>query len=199
MSHRLPVVPVRQYTMSLIIIVVKMMWVIQIDIMPVVFVLSMQHKLNSLIELYDRTDQLLALNYLRTYDTMLSFISWLSSSWICYQSQEQQIRWIKRYQFVAMNCDAKPKKYIFRDECYLSLRNAQQIVWCKRGEPTSKKKISYLRAHINIIGFIWLNVYVFRRFDSWFNFDQNFPITVASSSSVYCYSCVFSLCFSVIT
>ena len=75
----------------------------------------------------------------------------------------------KRYQFAAIHCDADMKKYIFEDECYLGLRNTQQVVWCKRGEPTPKKEISSLRAHVNIIGFIWWNGYNFRRFNGWLN------------------------------
>jgi hypothetical protein len=39
------------------------------------------------------------------------------------------------------------------------------------GEPTPKKEISSLRAHVKLIGFIWWNVYVFRRFDRWLNGD----------------------------
>ncbi|CAF4884930.1 unnamed protein product, partial [Rotaria sp. Silwood2] len=77
----------------------------------------------------------------------------------------------KQYQFAAMHCDADIKKYIFEDECYFGLRNTQQVVWCKRGEPTPKKEISSLRAHVNLIGFIWWNGYVFRRFNGWLNSD----------------------------
>ncbi|CAF4373017.1 unnamed protein product, partial [Rotaria sp. Silwood2] len=62
--------------------------------------------------------------------------------------------------------------YIFEDECYIGLRNTQQIVWCKRGEPTPKKTISSLRAHINLIGFIWWDGYIFYRFDQWLNSDS---------------------------
>jgi hypothetical protein len=72
----------------------------------------------------------------------------------------------------AMHCDANIKKYIFQDECYLALRNTQQVVlWCKREESTSKKEISSLRAHVYLIGFIWWNDYVFRRFNDWLNSD----------------------------
>ena len=80
----------------------------------------------------------------------------------------------KRYQFAAMHCGTNIKKYIFEDECYLGLRDTQQIVWCKRGEPTPKKEISSLRAHVNLIGLIWWNGYIFRRFDGWLNSDTYF-------------------------
>ncbi len=88
----------------------------------------------------------------------------------------------KRYQFAAMHCDADIKKYIFEDECYLGLRNTQQVVWCKRGEPTPKKEISSLRAHVNIIGFIWWNGYIFRRFNGWLNSDTYCETVNASPS-----------------
>ena len=61
----------------------------------------------------------------------------------------------KRYQLAAMHCGTNIKKYIFEDECYLALRDTQQIVWCKRGEPTPKKEISSLRVHVDLIGCIW--------------------------------------------
>ena len=77
----------------------------------------------------------------------------------------------KRYQFAAMHYGTNIKKYIFEDECYVGLRNMQQVVWCKRGEPTPKHEISSLRAHVNLIGFIWWNGYAFRRFNSWLNSD----------------------------
>jgi transposase len=77
----------------------------------------------------------------------------------------------KRYTFAAVHHRANIKKYIFEDESYVGLRNTQQIVWCKRGEPTPKKEISSLRAHVNLIGFIWWNGYVFRRFNGWLNSD----------------------------
>ena len=80
----------------------------------------------------------------------------------------------KRYQFAVKHCDTNIKNYIFEDECYVGLRNTQQIVWCKRGEPTPRKEISSLRAHVNLIGFIWWNGYVFRRFDGWLNSDTYF-------------------------
>ncbi|CAF4219231.1 unnamed protein product [Rotaria sordida] len=38
-------------------------------------------------------------------------------------------------------------------------------------ESTPKKEISSLRAHVNLIGFIWWNGYIFRRFDNWLNSD----------------------------
>jgi hypothetical protein len=66
---------------------------------------------------------------------------------------------------------ARIDKYIFEDECYVGLRSTQQIVWCRRREPTPKKEISLLRAHINLIGFIWWNGFVFRRFNTWLNGD----------------------------
>ncbi|CAF4452259.1 unnamed protein product [Rotaria sp. Silwood2] len=76
-----------------------------------------------------------------------------------------------RYQFAALHHLVNIRKYIFEDECYVGLRSTQQIVWCKRGESTPKKEISSLRAHVNLIGFIWWNDYVFRRFDNWLNSD----------------------------
>ena len=60
-----------------------------------------------------------------------------------------------RYRFAAVHHIANIKKYFFEYECYVGLRNTQQIVWCRRGESTPKKEISSLRAHVNIIGFIW--------------------------------------------
>ncbi|CAF1125788.1 unnamed protein product [Rotaria sordida] len=72
----------------------------------------------------------------------------------------------KRYQFAAAHYLVNIKKYIFEDECYVGLRNTQQILWCKRGESTPKREISSLRAHVNLIGFIWWNGYVFCRFDN---------------------------------
>lgn len=76
-----------------------------------------------------------------------------------------------RYQFAAAHQHADITKYIFEDECYIGLRNTQQIVWCKRGEPTPRKTISSLRAHVNLIGFIWWDGYVFYRFNGWLNSD----------------------------
>ena len=75
----------------------------------------------------------------------------------------------KRYGFAAAHQHTDIKNYIFEDECYFGLRHTQQIVWCKRGEPTPKKEISSLRAHVNLIGFIWWNGFVFRRFHGWLN------------------------------
>jgi hypothetical protein len=66
---------------------------------------------------------------------------------------------------------ANIKKYIFEDECYIGLRSTNQVVWCKRGEAIPRKEISSLRAHINLIGFIWWDGYVFRRFDHWLKSD----------------------------
>ncbi|CAF1515077.1 unnamed protein product [Rotaria sp. Silwood1] len=76
-----------------------------------------------------------------------------------------------RCQFTALHHLANIMTYIFENECYVGLRSTQQIVWCKRGESTPKKEISSLRAHVNLIGFIWWNGYVFRRFDNWLNSD----------------------------
>ncbi|CAF1443286.1 unnamed protein product, partial [Rotaria sordida] len=78
----------------------------------------------------------------------------------------------KRYQFAALHHHTNMKNYIFEDECYVDLRSTQQIVWYKRGEPTPTKEISSLRAHVNLIGFIWWNGYVFRRFNNWLNTDS---------------------------
>ncbi len=78
----------------------------------------------------------------------------------------------KRYQFALLHYCAPIDNYIFEDECYVGLRSTQQIVWCRRGEPTSKKEISSLRAHINLIAFIWQNGFVFRRFNTWLNGDK---------------------------
>ncbi|CAF4088563.1 unnamed protein product [Rotaria sordida] len=78
----------------------------------------------------------------------------------------------KRYQFAAFHHHANMENYIFEDECYVGLRSTQQIVWCERGEPTPTKEISSLRAHVNLIGFIWWNGYVFRRFNNWLNTDS---------------------------
>ncbi|CAF3871737.1 unnamed protein product [Rotaria sp. Silwood1] len=78
----------------------------------------------------------------------------------------------RRYQFATAHHHADIKKYIFEDECYIGLRNTQQIVWCKQGEPTPKKTISSLRAHINLIGFIWWDAYIFYRFNQWLNSDS---------------------------
>ncbi|CAF3958476.1 unnamed protein product [Rotaria sordida] len=77
----------------------------------------------------------------------------------------------KRYQFALLHYRGNIKNYIFEDECYVGLRNTQQVVWCKRGEPTPRKEISSLRAHVNLIGFIWWDGYVFYRFDNWLNSD----------------------------
>ncbi|CAF0993582.1 unnamed protein product [Rotaria sp. Silwood1] len=77
----------------------------------------------------------------------------------------------KRYEFAVTHQHANLKNYIFEDECYFGLRDTQQIVWCKRREPTPKKEISSLRAHVNLIGFIWWNGFVFRRFNGWLNSD----------------------------
>ncbi|CAF1563824.1 unnamed protein product [Rotaria sp. Silwood1] len=77
----------------------------------------------------------------------------------------------KRYQFALLHYRGNIKNCIFEDECYVGLRNTQQVVWCKRGEPTPKKEISSLRAHVNLIGFIWWDGYVFYRFDNWLNSD----------------------------
>jgi hypothetical protein len=52
-----------------------------------------------------------------------------------------------RLQFASLLHHADIKKYIFEDECYVGLRSTNQIVWCKRGESTPRKEISYLRAH----------------------------------------------------
>ncbi len=87
-----------------------------------------------------------------------------------------------RYQFAALHHLANIRKYIFEDECYVGLRSTRQIVWCKRGESTPKKEISTLRAHVNLIGFIWWNGYVFRRFDNWLNSDT-YCDTVNEASS----------------
>ncbi|CAF5152708.1 unnamed protein product, partial [Rotaria sp. Silwood1] len=76
-----------------------------------------------------------------------------------------------RFEFASLHHRTDIKKYIFEDECYIGLRNTNQIVWCKRGESTPRKEISSVRAHINLIGFIWWNGYVFRRFDHWLNGD----------------------------
>ena len=75
----------------------------------------------------------------------------------------------ERYGFAAAHQHTNIKKYIFEDECYLGLRHTQQIVWCKRGEPTPKKEISSLQAHFNLIGLIWWNGFIFRRFNDWLN------------------------------
>lgn len=80
----------------------------------------------------------------------------------------------KQYQFAVQHSDTNIQNYIFEDECYVGLRNTQQIVWCKRGEPTPKKEISSLRAHVGLIGLIWWNGYVFRRYDGWLNSDTYF-------------------------
>ena len=77
----------------------------------------------------------------------------------------------ERYQFAVLHYRARIDCYIFEDECYVGLRNIQQIVWCRRGESTPKKEISSLRAHINLIGFIWWNGFVFRRFNNRSNGD----------------------------
>ncbi|CAF1066025.1 unnamed protein product [Rotaria sordida] len=77
----------------------------------------------------------------------------------------------KRYQFAALHHRTHIKNYIFEDECYVGLRNTRQVVWCKRGEPTPKKEVSSLRAHVNLIGFIWWTGYIFHRFDNWLNSD----------------------------
>ncbi|CAF1178126.1 unnamed protein product [Rotaria sp. Silwood1] len=61
----------------------------------------------------------------------------------------------KLYEFATLHYRANIKTYIFEDECYVSLRNTQQVVWCKRGESTPKKEMSSLRAHVKLIGFIW--------------------------------------------
>ena len=70
------------------------------------------------------------------------------------------------YRFVALHHNAHMKKYIFADECYTSLPSTEQTVWYKQGERTPNKEISSLKAHINLIDFIWWNGFVFRRFDT---------------------------------
>ena len=76
-----------------------------------------------------------------------------------------------RFEFPSLYYRANLKKNIFEDECYIGLRNTNQIVWCKWGEATPRKEISSLRAQINLIGFIWWDGYVFRRFDHWLKSD----------------------------
>ncbi len=46
----------------------------------------------------------------------------------------------KRYQFAALHHHANIKNYIFENECYVGLRRTQQVVWCRREEPTPKKE-----------------------------------------------------------
>jgi transposase len=76
-----------------------------------------------------------------------------------------------RFEFASLHHRANIKKYIFEDECYIGLRNTSQIVWCKWGEATPRKEILSLRAHINLIGFVWWDGCVFRRFNHWLNGD----------------------------
>ena len=146
--------------------------------MPIDHVHLIQHKLKNLIELYDKSRsatgaELLSLTNFNTFERTIRRYR-LSLGYRPRKSiikvKSNKLDEQKRYQFATMHSVMLTSRSRFsEDECYLGLRNTQQVVWCKRGEPTSKKEISSLRVHVNIIGFIWWNGYIFRRFNGWLN------------------------------